>query len=107
MKHRIIGVVAAALLGLAAVTVVSSPSYADGANCNRSDICLYWGGNWNGGVHAFVAEQDDYTGLYFYNCSASNCQLNDNAASIISKTIFSTTMLCDNSWLRGDCMYVD
>jgi hypothetical protein len=106
MKRRIIGAVAAALVGATVFAGISSPAYATGSTCTSGDICLYWGSNWNGGIHAFYVEENNYQGYTFYHCTASNCELNDNAASLISKTRFSETMLCDNSYLRGGCMYV-
>lgn len=99
------GLVAAAIAAVA-VAGIGGPAQArsyDGF-CESGEVCLYWGGNYYGGVADFVNDIYNYKSFRFKGSGAGVGQsLNDNSASVRSKARLFEVILCVDSYFRGKC----
>ena len=104
--RKIAASIAALVIGVVVGLSPAAPAAAGDASCVSGDICLYYGANLNGGVWSTPLNTTNYAGQYFFNCSASNCALNDNAASLWNRARFYDCTLCKDSYYRGGCIDV-
>jgi hypothetical protein len=100
----------AALLVTAIATLVvaglGGPAQArsyDGL-CESGVVCLYWGGNYTGGVADFDNTIYNYKSFRFKGYgSGVGSPLNDNSQSVKSKARAFDAVLCVDSYFRGKC----
>jgi Peptidase inhibitor family I36 len=91
---------AVALLGIGGVA--EARSY-DGL-CESGEVCLYWGGNYTGGVADFENTIYNYKSFYFKgHGSGAGSPLNDNSQSVRSRARGLDAVLCVDSYFRGKC----
>jgi hypothetical protein len=104
----------AALLVTAIATVavagLGGPAQAANYNgkCESGEVCLYWGGNYYGGVADFYHDIYNYKSFRFKGSGAGAGQsLNDNSASARNRARYAHAILCTDSYFGGDCMEMD
>ena len=102
MRFRLKQSIAALALAFLGVFAFATPVQADhDGHCGGGEACLYYSGSFSGGLADFGGDIANYTNYSFFHCSASNCRLNDNAASIRNLSSFITVDFCVDSWFRG------
>lgn len=104
MLHRVRTGVVALLLAAAtvALAVPASASSYDGI-CETGEVCLFWGGSFNGGMADFYNDIHNYNSFVFKGSGVGVGQnINDNVASLRSRARFCNVTNYQHSWGRGD-----
>jgi Peptidase inhibitor family I36 len=106
VSRRIGATVVAAIAAATLVGMIGRPAQArsyDGL-CESSEVCLYWGYDYQGGVADFENTIYNYKSFYFKGHGpGAGSALNDNAASVRSKARFEKVEMCTDSYFRGKC----
>jgi hypothetical protein len=93
-----------------AVASLGGPAQATSYNgkCESGEVCLYWGGNYYGGVADFYNDIYNYKPFVFKGPSpGAGHPLNDNSMSARNKARFSNAILCVDAYFAGKCMEMD